>query len=116
MTVKSKKVSSIRLLIVDDNEANRDMLGRRLSKQGYQTTLVPGGREALQKIAENPFDLVLLDIDMPELSGMEVLKLIRADRSPVELPVIMVTALSDSAHVVHALGLGANDYLTKPVD
>ena len=105
-----------RLLIVDDSDSNRDMLGRRLARHGYETTLVSSGHAALEQIAENSFDLVLLDIDMPEMSGMEVLKSIRTEYSASDLPVIMVTALSDTADIVFALHSGANDYITKPVD
>jgi len=116
MATERATPATVRLLIVDDNEANRDLLGRRLSRQGYQTTLVSSGREALEQIAGNSFDLVLLDIDMPGMSGIEVLKTIRTERSHVALPVIMVTALSESADVVLALRSGANDYVTKPID
>src|SRR4249919_3793107 len=107
--------ASGRLLIVDDHEANRDLLGRRLARQGFHTTLVSSGREALDLIATKPFDLILLDIDMPGMSGMEVLKAIRDERSPIDLPVIMVTALSESSDIVLALRSGANDYVTKPI-
>src|SRR4051812_2652369 len=116
METEQRASVSGRLLIVDDNESNRDLLGRRLSHHGYQTTLVSSGREALKQIAENSFDLILLDIEMPEMDGMEVLKAIRTGSSPIELPVIMVTALSESADIVLALQSGANDYVTKPVD
>ncbi len=108
--------TSAKLLVVDDNEANRDLLARRLTRLGYQTTLVAGGREALNEIENNVFDLILLDIEMPELSGMDVLKKIRARYSTLDLPVIMVTALSESSDIVLALRTGANDYITKPID
>ena len=107
---------SPRLLLVDDEEANRDMLSRRLARQGYEVVTAPGGREALAELDRAAYDLVLLDIQMPEMSGLDTLKALRL-RFPVhKLPVIMVTAKVQSEDIVEALGLGANDYVTKPVD
>ena len=105
-----------RLLVVDDDESNRDMLGRRLFRVGYEVLLAPGGREALEILAREPVDLVLLDLMMPEMSGLEVLARIREIHPASELPVIIVTANHDSSGVVTALRAGANDYITKPVD
>ena len=105
-----------RLLIVDDNELNRDMLARRLERKGFEVILAAGARELLQRLTEGNVDVVLLDIEMPEISGLEVLKTLRESYSPVELPVIMVTAKNQSDDVVKALDLGANDYVTKPID
>ena len=105
-----------RLLVVDDNEMNRDLLSRRLSARGYTVATAVDGTEALEKIDADAFDLVLLDVMMPGLSGFEVLQILRTKRSPSELPVIMVTAKDQSEDIVHALRLGANDYVTKPVD
>ena len=104
------------LLIVDDIEANRDLLSRRLEDRGYRVTLAENGQQALELLAEHEFDLVLLDIEMPEMSGLKVLELLRRTRAPIELPVIMVTARHQSSDIVKALDLGANDYVTKPVD
>ena len=105
-----------RVLVVDDVFDNRDILTRRLIRRGFEVQEACGGIEALQKVDEESFDLVLLDIMMPDLSGNEVLRKIRETRSPIELPVIMVTAKSHSEDVVESLDLGANDYVTKPVD
>ncbi|MCU1349432.1 MAG: hypothetical protein JWO56_2462 [Acidobacteria bacterium] len=105
-----------RLLVVDDNEMNRDMLARRLQQKGYAVTTAAGGAEALRKIESEPFDLVLLDVMMPEISGLDVLRIVRASRSVTDLPVIMATAKDQSQDVVAALRLGANDYVTKPLD
>jgi diguanylate cyclase (GGDEF)-like protein/PAS domain S-box-containing protein len=105
-----------RVLIVDDNEMNRDMLARRLERKGYQVTAAASAHELMQRIKHDSIDLVLLDIEMPEISGLEALQMIRALYTPVELPVIMVTARNQSDDVVKALDLGASDYLTKPVD
>jgi len=104
------------LLIVDDDEMNRDMLSRRLERSGYTVTVAGDGQQALRWIQDRPFDLVLLDHMMPGMTGMEILKLLRQTHSPTELPVIMVTANSQSDNIVEALNLGANDYLTKPID
>jgi diguanylate cyclase (GGDEF)-like protein/PAS domain S-box-containing protein len=105
-----------RLLIVDDNELNRDMLARRLARKGYETVLVDSARQLPQRVKEDAIDLVLLDIEMPEISGLEALKILRETYSPIELPIIMVTAKNQSDDVVKALDLGANDYVTKPID
>ena len=104
------------LLIVDDEESNRDMLSRRLKRQGFGVMVAADGPQALDCVRNHALDLVLLDIRMPGMSGMEVLKAIREGHSPTQLPVIMVTAESNSSSIVEALDLGANDYITKPVD
>jgi diguanylate cyclase (GGDEF)-like protein/PAS domain S-box-containing protein len=104
------------LLIVDDEESNRDMLSRRLQRQGFEIQVAEDGPQALASIWNAAPDMVLLDIRMPGMSGMQVLQEIRKRYSPTELPVIMVTAESQSASVVEALQIGANDYVTKPVD
>lgn len=104
------------ILVVDDVEANRDMLSRRLARRGYHVETAAGGREALDRIGEEQFDAILLDIMMPEMDGYQVLEAIRKDHASEALPVIMVTAKDESEDVVRALELGANDYVTKPVD
>jgi len=105
-----------RLLVVDDNEMNRDMLSRRLERKGYTVLTAEDGHQALAMLEAQPFDLVLLDIMMPGIDGVEVLKRIRATKGPSELPVIMVTAKDGSEDVVAALKHGASDYVTKPID
>lgn len=105
-----------RLLVVDDEMLNRDMLSRRLTRCGYAVEVAENGEQALGMIRRRSVDLILLDSMMPGMSGVDLLKLLRATYSPDELPVIMVTALSDSDRIVEALNLGANDYVTKPVD
>ena len=104
------------LLIVDDIPENRDVLARRLGRRGYLIETAEDGQSALDIIASQPVDLVLLDVMMPGISGLEVLKEIRKSRSRLELPVIMVTALNESFDAVEALSIGANDYITKPID
>jgi diguanylate cyclase (GGDEF)-like protein/PAS domain S-box-containing protein len=105
-----------RVLIVDDNEMNRDMLARRLERKGYDVVIAASAGELMKIISEEKLDLVLLDIEMPEVSGLEALQRIREIHSANELPIIMVTARNQSDDVVKALNMGANDYLTKPVD
>ena len=102
------------LLVVDDNEMNRDLLSRRLRKKGHRVAVADGGAAALEMIGAESFDLVLLDIMMPGIDGMEVLERIRGEHDPDELPVIMATAKSESEYIVAALKIGANDYVTKP--
>jgi serine/threonine protein kinase len=104
------------LLVVDDNEVNRDMLSRRLARKGYQVKTASNGHEALRMVEGGNFDLILLDIMMPGLNGIEVLKILRQKYSTAELPIIMATAKDRSEDVVEALELGANDYVTKPID
>jgi len=108
--------NSPRLLIVDDIADNRTILSRRLVRRGFEVVEASGGRQALELIAQQSFDVILLDIMMPDLDGVEVLKIIRQSHSASALPVIMVTANGQSTDTVAALTLGANDYVTKPVD
>jgi class 3 adenylate cyclase len=104
------------LLVVDDNEINRDVLSRRLVQRGYRVAVAADGRQALHVLMTQLFDLVLLDIMMPGMSGFEVLTILRERHSAAELPVIMATASDQSSDIVEALTLGANDYVTKPLD
>jgi two-component system sensor histidine kinase/response regulator len=102
------------ILVVDDShEANR-VVCVLLRHEGFQVKAAYGGREALDIILNDPPDLVLLDVMMPEIDGLEVLRRIRTNPETLELPVIMVTALGDTQDVIRGLELGANDYLTKP--
>jgi adenylate cyclase len=105
-----------RLLLVDDEPANRELLGRQLQRAGYDVSEAESGRAALAMIEERAFDLVLLDVMMPDLNGVQTLQLIRQTRSVSELPVIMATALAGTNDMVAALAAGANDYVTKPFD
>jgi len=105
-----------RLLIVDDNEMNRDMLARRLARKGYEIAVTQSAHDLLERVKLDGTDLVLLDIEMPEVSGLDALKTLREAYSAIELPIIMVTAKNQSEDIVRALDLGANDYLTKPID
>ncbi|MGH7366594.1 MAG: response regulator [Candidatus Rokuibacteriota bacterium] len=103
------------LLVVDDNEDNRYTLTRRLAREGYSTVVTAtNGREALDLLAARRFDLVLLDVMMPELNGYEVLERLRADDRLRHVPVIMISAVDQIESVVRCIELGAEDYLPKP--
>ena len=105
-----------RILIVDDNETNRDILQTRLERHGYDLKQAADGEEALAAIEEHLPDLVLLDVMMPKLDGIEVCKRVRADASLPFIPIILCTAKADSKDVVAGLEAGADEYLTKPID
>jgi DNA-binding response OmpR family regulator len=104
------------LLIVDDEEAVRDVLSRRLARKGYRVATCPDGHRALDMIREGQFDLVLLDVMMPGIDGFQLLEALRATHHAAELPVITVTAKHESEDIVRALELGANDFVSKPID
>ncbi|HVI31078.1 hybrid sensor histidine kinase/response regulator [Phenylobacterium sp.] len=105
-----------RILIVDDIADNRTILGRRFQRRGFEIAEADSGRGALEMIARETFDVVLLDVMMPDMNGLEVLRRIREKHTDVQLPVIMVTGKTESQDIVEALTAGANDYITKPVD
>jgi phosphoserine phosphatase RsbU/P len=103
------------LLVVDDNEDNRYMLTRRLEREGYTNlTTASDGREALDLLRRHRFDLVLLDIMMPEMDGYQVLEHLKADPRLRDLPVIMISAVDEIESVIRCIELGAEDYLPKP--
>ena len=104
------------VLLVDDEEANRALLSRRLTNQGYRVTAVEGGREALAALRANRFDLVLLDLMMPDMDGLATLDAIKSDPTIDGVPVLMLTASNTREAIVHCLSLGAADYVIKPVD
>ena len=91
------------LLVVDDEQLNRDILSRRLERRGFAVDVASDGTEALQLLDQREYDAVLLDTMMPGISGIEVLKTVRAAHSPAQLPVIMVTAVSDSSKIAEAI-------------
>jgi DNA-binding response OmpR family regulator/tRNA A-37 threonylcarbamoyl transferase component Bud32 len=111
-----KSSSGATILVVDDEELNRDMLSRRLHQRGYAVKTAPNGTAAVQTIVSERIDLVLLDLMMPGMSGMDVLREVRATHSADALPIIMATARDSADDVVSALAAGANDYVTKPID
>jgi CheY-like chemotaxis protein len=104
------------ILVVDDDRINRMVLSRDLERDGYRVTAVEDGGRALEALTAEPFDVVLLDVLMPELDGYETLTRIERDEKLRHVPVIMVSALEDIESVVRCIELGAADYLPKPFD
>jgi class 3 adenylate cyclase len=104
------------VLVVDDDPVNRSMLARSLEVEGHEVTTVGRGAEALELAGAQDFDVVLLDVVMPEMDGYQVLERLKADPELRHLPVVMVTAVDDVASAVRCIELGADDYLSKPVD
>ncbi len=103
------------LLVVDDNEDNRFTLTERLKREGYgNVACASNGREALELLATRPFDLVLLDITMPEMDGYQVLQEVKADTTLRNIPIVMISAVDEIESVARCIGLGAEDYLAKP--
>jgi class 3 adenylate cyclase len=103
-----------KLLVVDDNESNRAVLSQRLTRQGHQVSAAAGGREALELLGRELFDLVLLDVMMPDMDGYQVLEKMKSDEVLRHLPVVMISARGDLEGMVRCLELGAEDYLAKP--
>jgi sigma-B regulation protein RsbU (phosphoserine phosphatase) len=107
--------SEAAVLIVDDNEHNRYTLTRRLKREGYANlTTADNGRQALEALNAGRFDLVLLDVMMPEMNGYQVLEHLKADRQLRDVPVIMISALDEMDSVIRCIELGAEDYLAQP--
>ncbi|HWK95138.1 MAG TPA: adenylate/guanylate cyclase domain-containing protein [Pseudolabrys sp.] len=105
-----------RILVVDDNAANRDVLERRLTREGHAVVTAADGAQALALIGENDFDLVLLDLIMPEIGGFDVLTRLKSDASTRHIPVIVISALDELDSIVRCIEAGAEDYLSKPFD
>jgi class 3 adenylate cyclase len=105
-----------RLLVVDDNKVNRLLLARSLELQGHTVALAENGRMALQMLRQESFDLLLLDIEMPEMNGLQVLEQLKGDLQLRDLPVIVTSAIEGIDNVVRCIELGAEDYLHKPVN
>jgi class 3 adenylate cyclase len=108
--------SSRQILLVEDNRVNRLLLARQVQQLGHQVEAVENGRLALELLQRKPFDLMLLDIEMPELDGFGVLQQLMADPQLRDLPVIVTSGLEGVANVVRCIELGAEDYLQKPVN
>lgn len=104
------------LLIVDDNKVNRLLLSRNVEMLGHRFTLAEDGRQAMDALARGEFDLVLLDIEMPEMDGFEVLEAIKADADLREIPVIVTSSVEGLDNIVRCIELGAEDYLQKPIN
>jgi DNA-binding response OmpR family regulator len=105
-----------RILVVDDNPTNRDILEARLTANGYEVLHAGDGEEALAAVKEHLPDLMLLDVMMPKLDGIEVCRRLKGDPELPFMPIVLVTAKSDSQDIVDGLDAGADEYLTKPID
>jgi DNA-binding response OmpR family regulator len=108
------KIHNLKILIVDDNEMNRDMLNRRITKLGFVTDTAINGLDALEKLKKENYSLMLLDVMMPELDGFDVLAELKNLEKNKRMQIIMLTALHDKENVKKALSLGANDFIVKP--
>lgn len=115
-TILVRQVAPGDILIADDDSANREMLARRLRRLGHQVSTAQNGRQVLEMISQKSFDLLLLDLVMPEIDGYGVLAHLYANQPAAHLPVIVLSASDDSAMVARAIALGAQDYLAKPFD
>jgi two-component system sensor histidine kinase ChiS len=117
INVPSRSLTGAKILVVDDEPINLQILLNQLSKNNYNVKVATNGKDALEAIEKNEeFDLILLDVMMPEISGFEVCKRIREKFSPHELPVVLLTAKNTREDIITGLSLGANDYITKPFD
>lgn len=105
-----------RILLVEDNEMNRDMLSRRLTRRGYEVEIAVDGAEGVTRALEGGWDLILMDMSLPEVDGWEATRQIRADDARGKMPIIALTAHAMSGDRDKALEAGCNDYDTKPVD
>ena len=110
------RLESGRLLVVDDNKVNRILLARGLEAQGHEVETAEHGKQALEKLRSDSFDLVLLDIEMPEMNGYQVLEICLQDPELRDIPIIMTSSLDELESVVKCVELGAEDYLNKPVN
>lgn len=107
---------NIKILVVDDDQISSQILSQRLTKRGFTVTCVESGKECLDMLLNDTPDVILLDIVMPEMTGLQVLQYVRTVYSSIDIPIIMVTAITDVAVIVEALKFGANDYIQKPVN
>ena len=107
---------SARLLVADDNKVNRLLLKRSLELQGHRVETAENGRLAIERLRTEPFDMLVLDIEMPEMNGFQVLEALAADLQLRDLPVIVTSSLEGVENIVRCIELGAEDYLMKPVN
>jgi CheY-like chemotaxis protein len=105
-----------KILLVEDNEMNRDMLSRRLSRGGYEVVEAVDGLEALEKVAEESPDLILMDMSLPELDGWEATRRLKADDATQAIPIIALTAHALKSDREQAMDAGCDDYDVKPID
>ena len=114
--MKKQKVVTGSILVVDDNKNNTTLLKKRLQKIGNNVAIANDGIEALKRVNENEFDLILLDIIMPNMNGYEVLEFLKKDKRYYEIPIIMLSSMDDLTSIYRCIELGADDYVTKPFD
>jgi two-component system cell cycle response regulator DivK len=105
-----------KILLVEDNELNRDMLRRRLEGRGYAVTIAGDGREGIALATATPFDIILMDMSLPELDGWEATRLLRADPRTRGTPIIALTAHAMAGDRDRAIAAGCDDYDSKPID
>ncbi len=113
--MKKEMNGNARVLLIDDDELNSNAFGKRLERKGFIVKLITSGHDVLNLLVREHFDIVLLDIVLPDIDGISILKQIREKYPAESLPVIMVTAIDDSTDILDAFEYGANDYITKPV-
>lgn len=116
MIPKHRKNQSGTILIADDQVANRELLEELLSTQGFRVVTAGDGAEVLDQLGKQPIDVVLLDVMMPRLSGLEVCAKMKADPETCLIPVVLITALSGKQDRIDGIQAGADDFLTRPVD
>lgn len=109
-------MSNAKILIADDGRVMRTIISAKLSEKGYSVTAVASGREALESIDQEPVDLLVLDIHMPDMGGLETLRHLRERYTAVQLPVIMATANDEDEDVIESFEAGANDFVSKPIN
>jgi CheY-like chemotaxis protein len=105
-----------KILLVEDNEMNRDMLSRRLERRGYDVAIAVDGKEGIEKAQSGNFDLVLMDMSLPEIDGWEATRQLRAQPATEKLPIIALTAHAMAGDREKALEAGCDDYDTKPIE
>ena len=104
------------ILVVDDNPTNLSVISQALRSVGWQVRIAVDGKDALNKVVQNPPEMILLDVQMPEMDGFEVCRRLKADSTTADIPIIFMTALADSTSKIKGLSLGAVDYITKPIE
>jgi CheY-like chemotaxis protein len=105
-----------KILLVEDNEMNRDMLSRRLERRGYEVAIAVDGKDGIEKAQSGNFDLVLMDMSLPEIDGWEATRQLRAQPATEKLPIIALTAHAMAGDREKALEAGCDDYDTKPIE
>jgi CheY-like chemotaxis protein len=106
----------IKILLVEDNELNSDMLSRRLQGQGYEVVIAVDGKQALEKVSEEKPDLILMDLSLPEMDGWEATRRLKADDTTRDIPIIVLTAHALKTDKLGAMEAGSDDYDVKPID